>query len=130
MPPPPTSSGLPPPPPPPAALPPPPPPPPPAPGLPPPPPVNGSGGGGAGGGDMMSQISKGSTGLKKAPAPVAKPVDGRDGLLGAIREGTKLKKVTPEMMQKPEKKKDPSNAAELLAMAMDSRVLIKDITFL
>ena len=128
MPPPPTSSGLPPPPPPPAALPPPPPPPPP--GLPPPPPVSGSGVGGAGGGDMMSQISKGTTGLKKAPAPVEKPVDGRDGLLDQIKLGKQLKKVTPDMMQKPEKKKDPSNAAELLAMAMDSRVIIEDVTFI
>ena len=109
----PTSSG---------APPPPPPLPPPAPGLPPPPPVSSSGSSEARGGDIMSQIAKGSTGLKKAPTQIEKPVDEREGLLGAIRKGKQLKKVTPEMMQKPEKKKDPSNAAELLAMAMDSRV--------
>ena len=122
QPPPPASAGVPPPPPPPAALPPPPPPPPAFTGPPPPPAPSSSGGGGSGGGDMMSQIKKGSTGLKKAPQPEEKPVDDRGDLLGAIRKGKQLKKVTPEMKQKPEKKKDPSNAAELLAMAMDSRV--------
>ena len=70
----------------------------------------------------MSQIAMGSTVLKKAPVQAEKPIDEREGLLGAIRQGKQLKKVTPDMMQKPEKKKDPSNAAELLAMAMDSRV--------
>lgn len=70
----------------------------------------------------MSQIAMGSSVLKKATVQAEKPIDERGGLLQAIRQGKQLKKVTPDMKQKPERKKDPSNAAELLAMAMDSRV--------
>ena len=115
-----TSGGLPPPPPPPDLLPPPPPPPP---GLPPPPPVTNTGN--ASGGDMMSQLQKGTTGLKKVE-PVERPVDARGGLLNEIKRGNKggLRKVTDEMKQKPKPKENepPRNAAELLAQFMDQRV--------
>ena len=116
----PTSGGLPPPPPPPDLLPPPPPPPP---GLPPPPPVTNSSN--VSGEDMMSQLQKGTTGLKKVD-PVARPVDARGGLLNDIKMGKKggLRKVTDDMKQKPKPKENepPRNAAELLAQFMDQRV--------
>ena len=113
-----TSGGLPPPPPPPDLLPPPPPPPP---GLPPPPPVTNTGN--ASGGDMMSQLQKGTTGLKKVE-PVERPVDARGGLLNQIKMGKKLTVVTDDMKQKPKPKENepPRNAAELLAQFMDQRV--------
>ena len=113
-----TSGGLPPPPPPPDLLPPPPPPPP---GLPPPPPVTNTGN--ASGGDMMSQLQKGTTGLKKVE-PVERPVDARGGLLNQIKTGKNLRKVTDDMKQKPKPKENepPRNAAELLAQYMGDRV--------
>ena len=112
------SGGLPPPPPPPDLLPPPPPPPP---GLPPPPPVTNTGN--ASGGDMMSQLQKGTTGLKKVE-PVERPVDARGGLLNQIKMGKNLRTVTDDMKQKPKPKENepPRNAAELLAQFMDQRV--------